>query len=71
MSNERQTTNPREVNGAVCREVVDALAVVAAIALNGDASETPSTREGASPAVPDVPAQLEVGRLRSSPTPTS
>ena len=56
----REATNKREVRGASCREVADALAVVTAIALQGGPADS-----GEAPAAPPLAA------ADSQPTPAS
>jgi hypothetical protein len=58
-----EATNKREVRGAICREVADALAVVTAIALQGGAGDggeapaaAPSPPPGAKPSSSPAPA---------------
>jgi hypothetical protein len=60
--NEREATNKREIRGASCREVADALAVVTAIALERGAGDS-----GDAPAVPSP----SLAAAASQPTPAS
>jgi hypothetical protein len=59
LRDEHSTTNQREVRGQDCREVVDALAVVAAIALH---AEVPASSSGAVPADPQPAPAVPVVR---------
>lgn len=49
------TSSPREVHGATCREVVDALAIVGATALNPEPESKPTVSEP--PATPQEPVR--------------
>jgi len=56
-------SNPREVTGSTCTEVVDAFAVVVALALRQDADESRTHDEG----TPSVPTTQVVGAPEAAP----
>lgn len=72
---EREATNKREVRGASCREVADALAVVTAIALQGgagDGGEAPGAPAAPPPVAADSqPSSSSASAPAAAPSPPS